>query len=42
MVFKINESKYSGLQKAIQYLTNIENNGFSTQEREVGKSYLEC
>lgn len=41
MVFRINESKYSGLQKAIQYLTNIENNGFSTQEREVGKSYLE-
>lgn len=41
MAFRINESKYNGLQKAIQYLTNIENNGFSTKEREEGKSYLE-
>ncbi len=39
--FRINESKYGGLQKAIQYPTNIENNGFSTQEREPGRSYLE-
>ena len=41
MVFRINESKYNGLQRAIQYLTNMDNNGLGAKEREEGKRYLE-
>lgn len=41
MAFRIDESKSNGLQRAIQYLTNIDHNGFTPQEREQGKIYLE-
>ena len=41
MAFRINESKFNGLQRAIRYLTSMDNNGFSSEEREKGKHYLE-
>ena len=41
MPFRINESKSNGLQRAIRYLTGMDNNGFSAEEREKGKHYLE-
>ena len=41
MAFRVNESKFNGLQRAIRYLTCVDNNGFSSEDREKGKLYLE-
>lgn len=41
MTFRNNESKFNGLQRVIRYLNGMDNNGFSSEEREIGKNYLE-